>query len=204
MKYTNKIFVPFDERPRCQHRGCNEPAQNTGNYRKDGTPCFRKLCAKHHIKKTAARHGMKTLAEVVAAKRGITVSEYSLEVRKRTAEKAGMTVAEYTRAKIKERARKAGMTVSEYMNRSHPYRKHRKEFCENRDGRLGFRCRYKIRHSAQLQVDHINGNPNDNRPKNLQTLCANCHCYKTHMNEDYASPGRKTLKKAGFLTGLVG
>lgn len=90
-------------------------------------------------------------------------------------------------------AQRAGLTVSEYKNQRHPYRKHRKDFCENRDGRLGYRCRYKIRHSAQLQVDHINGFPGDNSVSNLQTLCANCHVFKTHANEDYRTPGRKVL-----------
>ena len=93
-------------------------------------------------------------------------------------------------------AKNAGFDkVSQYLNQFHPYRKHRKTQCENRDGRLGFKCRYTIKHSAQLQVDHKNGNPNDNRPCNLQTLCANCHIYKTHRNKDYASPGRKKLKE---------
>lgn len=160
----NKIEVPLDERPRCTHRGCNEPAQHTGNYSKAGYPFFRKLCSVHHSKKIAKRHGMKSLAEVVAAKQGLTVTEYQ--------------------------------------NKNHPYRKHRKEYCENRDGTiLGFKCRYKIRHSAQLQVDHINGNPHDHRPENLQTLCCNCHAYKTHANKDYATPGRKTLK--GMFTKLI-
>jgi 5-methylcytosine-specific restriction endonuclease McrA len=86
------------------------------------------------------------------------------------------------------------MTETEYKNQYHPYLKHRRDFCENRDGRLGYRCRYKIRHSAQLQVDHINGNPRDNSVTNLQTLCANCHVFKTHANQDYRTPGRKTLK----------
>lgn len=182
MKNANKIFVPFDERPRCQHRGCNEPAQLLGNYRVDGTPLFRKLCSTHHGKKTAKRHGMKSLAEVVAAKRG-------------------MTVAEYHRVSLERSAKREGLTITEYLNRSHPYRKYRKDYCENRDGRLGFKCRYKIRHSAQLQVDHINGNPKDNKPSNLQTLCANCHCYKTHLNGDNTSPGRKTLKMFSGLRG---
>ena len=26
-----------------------------------------------------------------------------------------------------------------------------------------------------LEVDHINDDPSDNRPKNLQTLCVKCH-----------------------------
>ena len=181
---ANKVFIKMDDRPRCQHRGCNEPAQHTGNYRKDGTPCFRKLCSTHHSKKTAKRHGMGSLAEVVAAKHGMTVGEYQYYI-------------------LKRRADKLGMSVVDYVNSKHPYRKHRKEYCENRDGRLGFKCRYKIRHSAQLQVDHINGNPKDNRSKNLQTLCSNCHCYKTHLNKDYATPGRKALKKEEIFTKLL-
>ena len=160
-----KLYVPMEDRPRCQNAKCNNPAQHMGNYRKDGTPLFRKLCAKHHNKKTAKGYGLKSILEV--------------------------------------RAAKAGMSVAEFQNYHHPYRKHRKEYCENRDGRLGFKCRYKIRHTAQLQVDHINGKPDDNRPRNLQTLCANCHCYKTHLHKDYATPGRKALKSKGLFTQLV-
>lgn len=84
-------------------------------------------------------------------------------------------------------------TITAWQNSFHPYRKHRVEYCENRDGRLGFKCRVKIRHPGQLQVDHKNGKPNDNRKRNLQTLCANCHIYKTHMNGDGKTSGRKTL-----------
>ena len=74
------------------------------------------------------------------------------------------------------------------------YRIHRKKYCENKDGRLGFKCKYKIQIEAQLQVDHMNGNPTDHREENLQTLCANCHVYKTLFNKDYESPGRKYFK----------
>ena len=85
--------------------------------------------------------------------------------------------------------------LNEYRNSTHPYRKHRKTYCENKDGRLGHKCRATIHLDAQLEVDNINGNPEDNRPRNLQTLCANCHKFKTHANKDYATPGRKTLKR---------
>lgn len=82
-------------------------------------------------------------------------------------------------------------SLSEYRNSKHPYRQYRKDYCENKDGRLGYTCRSVIRVSAQLEVDHKNGNPMDNRPINLQTLCCLCHTYKTHTNKDYSTPGRK-------------
>ena len=87
-----------------------------------------------------------------------------------------------------------GQTVEQWYNGFHPYRKYRKDYCENKDGRLGFKCKYKIQIKAQLQVDHMNGNPTDHREENLQTLCANCHVYKTLFNKDYESPGRKYFK----------
>ena len=33
-----------------------------------------------------------------------------------------------------------------------------------------------------LQVDHIDSDRTNNDPNNLQTLCANCHAVKTHMD----------------------
>ena len=57
-----------------------------------------------------------------------------------------------------------------------------------------------------LDVDHINGNPEDNRPENYQTLCKCCHAYKGNKNGDYRTPGRKKLKEAkknGMFTSLV-
>lgn len=90
-----------------------------------------------------------------------------------------------------------------------PYLVHRKNYCENIDGRLGFVCTSTILNpidnpelfgddpnptwNAMLQVDHIDGNPFNNDPKNLQTLCACCHIFKTHKEEDYKTPGRKAV-----------
>jgi len=65
------------------------------------------------------------------------------------------------------------------------YLVHRKDYCENRDGRLGFTCTSTIVWEGQLQVDHINGIHDDNRECNLQTLCANCHAYKTFVEQDW-------------------
>jgi 5-methylcytosine-specific restriction endonuclease McrA len=57
------------------------------------------------------------------------------------------------------------------------YALHKKDKCE--------RCGFVPEHDCQLDVDHINGDHSDNRPKNLQTLCANCHRLKTLENKDY-------------------
>ena len=74
------------------------------------------------------------------------------------------------------------------------YKIYRKDFCENIDGRLGFKCTTTIMDIEwQLDTDHINGNPTDNREENLQTLCKCCHAIKTRDSKDYASLGRKSL-----------
>ena len=90
-------------------------------------------------------------------------------------------------------AQRQGMTVTEYKNQHHPYLKFRKDYCENVDGRLGFACTTNIVWNGMLDVDHKNGKPNDNRPRNLQTLCKCCHSFKSNMFQDYKSPGRKAL-----------
>jgi cytochrome c553 len=105
-------------------------------------------------------------------------------------------------------AQRHGLTLTEYHHRNHPYLKHRKDYCENRDGRLGFVCTFTHPTPDQLestgldatflgwlQVDHKDGNHTNNDPSNLQTLCACCHNVKTYQNGDNATPGRKTREK---------
>ena len=58
-----------------------------------------------------------------------------------------------------------------------PYIKYRKNKCEN--------CGFIPLHICQLDVDHIDGNHNNNEINNLQTLCANCHRLKTQLNKDW-------------------
>lgn len=73
------------------------------------------------------------------------------------------------------------------------YKQYRKNFCENTDGRLGFVCTSIIIDPAwQLDADHINGNPGDNRAENIQTLCKCCHAIKTRDEKDYLTAGRKS------------
>jgi hypothetical protein len=57
------------------------------------------------------------------------------------------------------------------------YTKHKKDVCEN--------CGFIPMHKCQLDVDHIDGNHNNNDILNLQTLCANCHRLKTYLNKDW-------------------
>ena len=80
-----------------------------------------------------------------------------------------------------------GMTATEWTNSWHPYRQHRKDYCENIDSRLGYKCTTTIVWDGMLDTDHIDGDPTNNRPENLQTLCKCCHAYKTNKE------GRKTL-----------
>ena len=75
----------------------------------------------------------------------------------------------------------------------HPYYGHRKDYCENVDGRLGFKCTTSIMWKGMLDVDHMDGNPSNNDISNLQTLCKCCHAYKTNVYGDNMTPGRKAL-----------
>lgn len=168
--------------PTCEVYGCCKPAQNlTGG----DNPKYRKarwvrqkydvtngwVCSTHHGQKIAENRGAKSFRHVMAQNAGF------------------------------------GDNVTAYFNSMHPYLKYRKDYCENRDGRLGFECTYSGPSAEQLtaaglddtfigwlQVDHIDGNSDNNEESNLQTLCACCHTIKTAMNKDYATPGRKTLK----------
>ena len=46
-------------------------------------------------------------------------------------------------------------------------------------------CGFKALHSAQIDVDQIDGNHENNEISNLQSLCANCHRLKTIVNRDH-------------------
>ena len=60
----------------------------------------------------------------------------------------------------------------------------KKDYCENIDGRLGFTCTSAIIGSCQLDLDHIDGNHFHNVPENIQTICKNCHSWKTKVEGD--------------------
>lgn len=67
------------------------------------------------------------------------------------------------------------------------YKKSRKHYCENIDGRLGKICTANITCDAELTVDRIDGDHSNNDPSNWQTLCASCHNLKT--KQDHANNG---------------
>ena len=46
-------------------------------------------------------------------------------------------------------------------------------------------CNFNSVYKCQFDVDHIDGNHSNNNLDNLQTLCANCHRLKTHLNGDH-------------------
>lgn len=142
-------------RPSCQTTGCYNEAAPI-RYNDDGSTNWRKWCSFCHNKRTAERHGLTSIAQVVAKNAGFD-------------------------------------SAAAYLNSIHPYRKYRETYCENVDSRLGYKCTTTIAWDGMLDVDHINGDPTDNRPENLQTLCKCCHAYKTNKEGDYKTPGRKAL-----------
>ena len=172
-----KINVPLEDRPRCIIEGCNNPAHHTGGYRKDGSCIFRKYCGSHHTE------------------RGKLFNEIKSQTDRRSAPVCRA-------AGCKKKTNLMGTDISgnplytvycpDHLNLSTAYAAVRKNYCENIDGRLGFVCTTTILLAAQLEVDHIDGNHLNNDLENLQTLCGCCHKYKTIINEDWKTPGRKT------------
>ena len=90
---------------------------------------------------------------------------------------------------------KKGMEPEDWRNSYQEHRYHMKNYCENIDGRLGFKCTTTIiLHKGMLENDHKNGVPFDHVESNMQTLCSCCHKYKSNVFKDYASVGRKTIR----------
>ena len=79
----------------------------------------------------------------------------------------------------------AGRGIHSYAEGVSPIKK---DYCENKDGRFGFKCYAKGRKmpSLMLDLDHIDGDHHNNKVSNFQTLCKCCHAFKTKMYGDGA------------------
>jgi hypothetical protein len=66
--------------------------------------------------------------------------------------------------------------------------RHKKTYCENIDSRLGWTCPVPKEEwpnfQSSLDLDHLNGDHQDNRPENVDTYCKLCHGRKTILEGD--------------------
>jgi 5-methylcytosine-specific restriction endonuclease McrA len=54
---------------------------------------------------------------------------------------------------------------------------------------------YLVRFQVSIQLDHINGNPEDNRIENLRLLCPNCHSLTETYGALNIGFGRKNRRR---------
>ena len=68
---------------------------------------------------------------------------------------------------------------------------HKKDFCENKDGHLGFLCPVKTNlwkdYLESLDLDHLDGDHMNNTPDNVKTYCKLCHNRKSKETGDWDS-----------------
>ena len=66
--------------------------------------------------------------------------------------------------------------------------RHKKAYCENHDGHLGFECPVPhdswIGFETSLDLDHVDGDHYNNVPSNVKTYCKLCHGRKSLENGD--------------------
>ena len=78
---------------------------------------------------------------------------------------------------------------------------HKKSFCENIDGHLGFKCPVPIEewvyYPMALDLDHLDGDHSNNDLINVRTYCKLCHMRKGARDGDHNSKKKsgRNLKK---------
>ena len=215
--------------PICITPDCTNPRTVNDWHWTSGLPVYKEICIKCHNKAVAGKHGLKSISQVVVKNAGFNKESELLNHR---AKKKGFAshydqldhkakeegfASHYDKIDhqamqkgfasyidmLEHQAREEGFTsLTDKRNSTHPFRKWRKDYCENIDNRLGGgACTTTIPmidgvpFVGILDVDHIDGNPDNNDQSNAQTLCKCCHAYKTIKFKDYESPGRGALKE---------
>ena len=175
---TNYDYSSKNPNRICCVEGCQQLGQDVTPLRLkvQGKIRRRKYCSTHFRADLAERSGVDSFTHILAKNKGVSVTEYRNSI-------------------VETAAASKGVTVTAYRRSIHKSRRHILDYCENIDGRLGFKCTTTIIvDCGMLHGDHKNGVPWDHRPSNLQTLCSCCHSYKSHIFKDYASVGRRTAK----------
>lgn len=71
---------------------------------------------------------------------------------------------------------------------------HLKRYLIEKYGEKCFHCKWNIRHSitgnVPLEIDHINGDSEDNNEENLRLLCPNCHSLSFNFRNLNKGKGR--------------
>lgn len=194
---TNYDYSSKNPNRICCVEGCQQLGQDVTPLRLkvQGKVRRRKYCSTHFRADLAERSGVDSFTHILAKNKGVSVTEYRRTIVENVAANKGMTVSEYRNSIVETAAASKGVTVTAYRRSIHKSRRHILDYCENVDGRLGFKCTTTIIvDCGMLHGDHKNGVPWDHRPSNLQTLCSCCHSYKSHIFKDYASVGRRAAK----------
>tara|TARA_R110000822_G_C15181060_1_gene480375 strand:+ start:359 stop:811 length:453 start_codon:yes stop_codon:yes gene_type:complete len=70
---------------------------------------------------------------------------------------------------------------------------HKKQYCENVDSRLGWKCPVdpsawiELNMLNALDLEHLDGDHDNNIPENVDTICKLCHGKKSVINGDFDS-----------------
>lgn len=191
---------------------CNVKECTIGKKKKDGTYSFQSMCTpckhKHLEQKNGVKYAVRCAQNAgcnsikenndrIAKENGFSSHKsYTAHLNLQIALENGFKTYRAYRDHLNlQLALDNGFSnYTDYANSKHVWRQHRMDYCENIDGRLGEPCTSTILLSGQLEVDHIFPKSRAarlgwteeqiNHPSNLQTLCRNCHAYKTITNRD--------------------
>ena len=76
---STQVVKNFSSERICATDGCNKIGQNTGKKRKDGSIMRRKYCSACHSKRTAKKHGLTNIGQVIAKNAGFDNVQHYLK-----------------------------------------------------------------------------------------------------------------------------